>query len=132
MVFLVFSCSVLGKRLRTRSFTWENLEWDLSSGLTKCSISAKVNSRTRSKPERGAISFLTRKNKEGEEERGEYQNAYRVMFITMDWKEKRRGEVPVRLANLSGSERKFTTIVVQQSLKINKDTLSSFRAKETI
>jgi hypothetical protein len=35
-----------------------NLGCDLSFGLTKCSISARVNSLTLSKPDLGAISFL--------------------------------------------------------------------------
>ncbi len=46
-----------GKSVSRASATAANLACCLASGLTKNSISAMVNSRTRSKPPRGAISL---------------------------------------------------------------------------
>mmetsp|Transcript_8851 Transcript_8851/g.23247 ORF Transcript_8851/g.23247 Transcript_8851/m.23247 type:complete len:244 (-) Transcript_8851:219-950(-) len=53
----VVSCWSRGNRLRTTSLTDGKPGWDLSSGCTKCSISACANSRARSSPDFGAISL---------------------------------------------------------------------------
>lgn len=48
-------CSFLGNIRNSRFATSKNFGWDLSSGSTKCSISASVNSRTLRRPWRGDI-----------------------------------------------------------------------------